>query len=282
MLDKRGDVCYTCGVKYHTKEVLHMVEETAKGTKERSAVYPAVALDECVEFVRTVNKLGGRKVASTSIAEALGVSPATYSFRAKVSSSKQFGLIKSTGGAVELCDIAKKILYPTDDLSSKQLLIQCLMTAPLYKKLIEKYNDSAVPTTERLGNILFQEHNITRAAKDNAAKKFITSLEYAGVLQNGVLVLDDCAEGSELEAENEDRNKGQEPATSSGEIASSESKRDNKVVQEGYHFAIPTLSGATAQVTIPKEITVKDLDYILLYIQSMLPAFIENLKDELK
>lgn len=259
-----------------------MSEEMTKGTKERSAIYPAVALDECVEFVRTVNKLGGRKVASTSIADALGVSPATYSFRAKVSSSKQFGLIKSTGGTVELCDIAKKILYPTDDLSSKQLLIQCLMTAPLYRKLIEKYNDSAVPTTERLGNILFQEHSITRAAKDNAAKKFIASLEYVGVLQNGVLILDAIADDSEAEAETTDRNETSEQnTTASGETPNAELKNDKKLAQEGYHFAIPTLSGATAQVTIPKEITVKDLDYILLYIQSMLPAFIENLKDEL-
>ena len=259
-----------------------MVEEMAKGTKERSAVYPAVALDECVEFVKTVNKLGGRKVASTSIAEALGVSPATYSFRAKVSSSKQFGLIKSTGGTVELCDIAKKLLYPTDDLSNKQLLIQCLMTAPLYKKLIEKYNDNAVPTTERLGNILFQEHSITRTAKDNAAKKFIASLEYAGVLQNGVLILDAHADGGDAEDERNDRTETSEQSTMvSGETAGTESKNDKRVVQEGYHFAIPTLSGATAQVTIPKEITAKDLDYILLYIQSMLPAFIENLKEEL-
>lgn len=259
-----------------------MAEEVMKGTKERSAVYPAVALDECVEFIRLINNIGGRKVALSSIADSLGVSPATYSLRAKVSSSKQFGLIKSIGGAVELCEMAKKILYPTDDASSKQLLVECLLTAPLYKKLIERYNDSAVPTIERLGNILLQEHNITRTAKDNAAKKFVASLEYAGVLQNGVLLLDDC-ENERQENNDSNDNEHLEQAhigVESDASTTPTSNRNNDVA--AYHFAIPTLSGATAQVTIPKDVTVKDLDYILLYIQSMLPAFIDNLKDEIE
>lgn len=258
-----------------------MAEEIIKGTKERSAVYPAVALDECVDFIRLVNSLGGRKVALSSIAESIGVSPTTYSFRAKVSSSKQFGLVKSTGGTVELCDIAKKILYPTDDASVKQLLIQCLMNAPLYKKLIEKYNDNAVPTIERLGNILLQEHNITRAAKDNAAKKFVASLEYAGVLQNGVLLLETCTEGLLEDKSAKDNGPTEQTNDVIEESAASNPMSDKKVEVSAYHFAIPTLSGATAQVTIPKDVTAKDLDYILLYIQSMLPAFIENLKEEI-
>ena len=48
-----------------------MAEEVIKGTKERSAVYPAVALDECVEFIRLVNNIGGRKVGLSSIADSL-------------------------------------------------------------------------------------------------------------------------------------------------------------------------------------------------------------------
>lgn len=259
-----------------------MAEEVIKGTKERSAVYPAVALDECVEFIRLVNNIGGRKVGLSSIADSLGVSPATYSLRAKVSSSKQFGLIKSNGGAVELCDIAKKILYPTDDASSKQLLVECLLTAPLYKKLIEKYNDSAVPSIERLGNILLQEHSITRTAKDNAAKKFIASLEYAGVLQNGVLLLDDCESERQESGDSNDNESFEQAHTGIENDTSSNPMTDRKADMKAYHFAIPTLSGATAQVTIPKDITVKDLDYILLYIQSMLPAFIDNLKEEIE
>ena len=259
-----------------------MVEEVVKGTKERSALYPAVALNECIEFIELVNKLGGRKVALTSIADAVGVSTTTYSFKAKISSSKQFGLIKSAGGAVELSDTAKRLLYPTDDISTKELLLQCLMTAPLYRKLIERYDDQAVPTEERLGNILLQEYSITRSAKDIAAKKFLASVEHAGILQNGVLILNPNSD--EGDGERQDVVPKDQTASnidSGNEKQYAVATQAKGLQTEGYHFAIPTLSGATAQVTIPKEITAKDLDYILLYIQSMLPAFIENLKDEL-
>ena len=259
------------------------MEENAKGTKERSALYPAIALDECIEFIELINKLGGRKVALTSIAEVIGVSTTTYSFKAKISSSKQFGLIKSAGGAVELSDTAKRILYPTDDVTTKELLLQCLMAAPLYRKLIERYNDQAVPTEERLGNILLQEYSITRAAKDVAAKRFLTSVEYAGVLQNGVLILgaaDDETDGERQDAVLKEQNVS---TMDNGKEKLQVGTTQARALQsEGYHFTIPTLSGAAAQVLLPKEITAKDLDYILLYIQSMLPAFIENLKDELK
>ena len=259
-----------------------MVEEVVKGTKERSALYPAVALNECIEFIELVNKLGGRKVALTSIADAVGVSTTTYSFKAKISSSKQFGLIKSAGGAVELSDTAKRLLYPTDDISTKELLLQCLMPAPLYRKLIERYDDQAVPTEERLGNILLQEYSITRSAKDIAAKKFLASVEHAGILQNGVLILNPNSD--EGDGERQDVVPKDQTASnidSGNEKQYAVATQAKGLQTEGYHFAIPTLSGATAQVTIPKEITAKDLDYILLYIQSMLPAFIENLKDEL-
>ena len=66
-----------------------MGEDMTKGTKERSALYPAIALDECIEFIGIINKLGGRKVALLSVAEAVGVSTTTYSFKAKVSSCQR-------------------------------------------------------------------------------------------------------------------------------------------------------------------------------------------------
>ncbi|MFR3285312.1 MAG: hypothetical protein ACLTR6_14135 [Clostridium fessum] len=49
-----------------------------------------------------------------------------------------------------------------------------------------------------------------------------------------------------------------------------------------YCFTIPTLSGSVAKVIIPQNVTEKDLDFITLYIENMLPTFISNLKEELE
>lgn len=54
------------------------------------------------------------------------------------------------------------------------------------------------------------------------------------------------------------------------------------VEPSAYCFTIPTLSGSVAKVIIPQNVTEKDLDFITLYIENMLPTFISNLKEELE
>ena len=46
-------------------------------------------------------------------------------------------------------------------------------------------------------------------------------------------------------------------------------------------FEIPTMGKKTARFYIPDGVTEKDIDYIKLYIEKMLPVFLENLKTEL-
>lgn len=50
----------------------------------------------------------------------------------------------------------------------------------------------------------------------------------------------------------------------------------------GYNFEIPTLGKKSARFYIPDGVTEKDIDYIKLYIENMLPVFLENLKVEIK
>lgn len=51
--------------------------------------------------------------------------------------------------------------------------------------------------------------------------------------------------------------------------------------EDGYLFEIPTMGKKTARFYIPDGVTEKDIDYIKLYIEKMLPVFLENLKTEL-
>ena len=47
-----------------------------------------------------------------------------------------------------------------------------------------------------------------------------------------------------------------------------------------YNFEIPTLSGEAAIIKIPQSVSAKDLDFIQLYIENMLPVFLKNLRNE--
>jgi len=251
-----------------------------KRPREKSALYPAVTISECYEFIKQIDSLGGKAVSYASILGLLGLtSPTTKSFLNRISASKQYGFITTGSSTAQLTDIAKRILYPSNgEAESKQLLMESFGNPPLYAKLIDRFKDKAVPPKNQLSNILLNEYRIIKQVKDNAAECFIESASYLGLLQNGVLCFD-LTEDKGLSVP--DNLYEEVPASSSGEHTKS---RENKVEEQGdgYNFEIPTLGKKTARFYIPDGVTEKDLDYIKLYIENMLPVFLENLKSEIK
>ena len=256
-------------------------QDVPKKSREKSPLYPAVTIKEAVEFLKQIDALGGKSVSYTSILSAMGLSsPTTRSFITRISASKQYGFITTGASTVQLTDFAKKILYPIDD--SKQMeqkmLIEAFSKPPIYTKLIERFENKALPQKVQLSNILMNDYHIVKTVKDNAAECFIENAENLGVLLNGVLTLDinDSSKESYLEEQND------RIEQSSAETINNEEVYIASSMPSYYNFEIPTLNGKSVKIQIPEEITEKDLDYIALYIKQMLPVFIENLKEELE
>lgn len=248
-----------------------------KKMREKSALYPASPISDCYEFIRQIDSLGGKAVSYASILNLMGLtSPTTRSFLNRIGASKQFGLITTGGSTAQLTDLARSILYPSaGEEETKRLLIDAFGNPPLYAKLIERFRDKAVPPQNQLSNILMNEYRIIKQVKDNAARCFVESAEYLGLLKNGVLCMD--AFDSSVQTASQDVNveeKKPEVATASTETppAMEDSSRD------GYYFEIPTMGKKTARFYIPDGVTDRDIDYIKLYIENMLPVFLDNLK----
>lgn len=247
-----------------------MAYPAEKNIKERSPLYPVFTVNEIVDFVNEIVNIGGKRISIKTVADTLGVSEKTNSFRSKISTAKQFGLLKGSNGVVELTELSKRIVYPVNELDTKKAMLESFLSAPLYNKLVEKYENKGLPDQDKLSNILLLEYGLTKSAKDIAAAKFIESAEQVGVLKNGVIVLNSDNEEVDYKVIREN-------------VTSLDENIDNKSSADKleYCFTIPTLSGASAKVVIPREVTEKDLDFITLYIQNMLPTFISNLKEEL-
>ena len=246
-------------------------------TKERSPLYPIFSINDTIDFVKEIVKIGGKKVSVETVASVIGMSVKTNSFKSKISTAKQFGLIRGAGGAIELTDLAKKLIYAVDDHETQHLLIEAFLTAPLYRKVAERYENQALPSADKLSNILLLEYGVTKTAKDIAAAKFVESAEQLGVLKNGIIY---------LEPEEDVPSAQVAPELHADDVPTKvdhQNKQQDYVAPEesGFCFTIPTLSGASAKITIPQNVTSKDLDFITLYIQNMLPAFISNLKEEM-
>lgn len=247
-----------------------------KKQREKSALYPAVSIKDCYEFIQQIDSLGGKAVSYASILGLLGLtSPTTKSFLSKISACKQYGFLVTGGSTAQLTDLARRILYPTNgELETKKLLIESFSNPPLYSKLIERFRDKAIPPNNQLSNILMNEYRIIKQVKDNAAECFIESAVFLDLVKNGVL----CFEIT-------DNNLNTQPEIENKLETDTEALNENLIssqYESGYNFEIPTLGKKTAKFYIPDGVTIKDLDYIKLYIENMLPVFLENLKSELK
>jgi hypothetical protein len=164
-----------------------------KKTKPKSKEYPAVTLDQAIDFVKKFKDYPVSKPISYDVAaKECGVSSSTKSFRYTISSAKQFGLIStSTGLTFTLLEPAYRLVRPTEsEAALKALKIECFSTPKLYAELIPDFIGKSLPSVGTLENLLVNYHQIMPAAAKGAAQKFIDTATELGIVQNGVLCLD--------------------------------------------------------------------------------------------
>ena len=243
---------------------------------EKSALYPAVTIHDCVEFISQVDGLGGKAVSYATMLGVLGLSsPTTKSFIYRISACKQYGFITTSNSTIQLTEIARSILHPTSENEKQLAMIKAFRNPPLYAKLIERFSDKALPIKTHLANILMADYKIVKSVKDTAADCFLSSAESLGLIINGVLHYGEP---------NTNEPKLGATETSPNTITANQPDEmvgESTSKKEGYSFEIPTLSGSSAKFYIPAEVSLKDLDFMSLYIKEMLPKFIENLKEQI-
>jgi hypothetical protein len=157
-------------------------KERKKRTFQKSRPYPPASIDEALKFADIVEKLGARNVSEPIILKELDLKAISRSFWGKTASAKQFGLISVDGKSYTLTERARLILRPRDESSKKNLLIETFLTPELYKDLYEKFQEKQILPGETLANILFHDHSINVNASKDAAKAFIDSAKYVGLL----------------------------------------------------------------------------------------------------
>ena len=250
-------------------------DRTDKKVREKSALYPAVTISDSYNFIKLIDSLGGKSVSYASVLDSMGLSsPTTKSFLNRISASKQFGFITTGGNTVKLTDFAKRILYPTTGESeSHKLLIEAFSNPPLYAQLIKRFENKTIPPQTQLSNLLMNEYRIIKQVKDKAAKCFIESANYLGLLDNNILCINP---EQKIDVQNEEQKINSDHCENTQKPIDESNQQTN-----GYMFEIPTISKKNVQIFIPDKVTEKDIDYIKFYIEKMLPIFLENLKTEI-
>ncbi len=226
--------------------------------REKSALYPGATWSDCLDFIQKISSFNLKAVSYQEIAKKYGLSSTTTkSFTAKIGAAKQFGLISTSQGTIQLTDASKRLLFPTGE-PIREIELQCFSQPPLYANLIKKFDGSAIPQIELLSNILMSEYRITRGAKDSAAKCFLESANQLGLIHGGVLFFSDAQNvSSSAEALPE------ESLQSDGQSSKQESPVtiSTPLISEADYITqtIPCAEGKIARISIPINATDDDL-----------------------
>ncbi len=245
------------------------------GEREKSALYPAVTISDCIEFIETVDSFKSRTVAYRAVADKYGLSSiTTKSFTKKVGSAKQYGLITTSNSTIQLTDLAKKILYPVDN-NVQDLRRECFLLPPLYAALIEEYDGKAIPSVNLLANQLMNKHKISKVAKDVAARVFIQNADDLGLISAGVLSVADRVTNEARDSADKANNALYDAADDNEQPLDKAVNTDDRERKESNDYitqSIPIDSGKIAKIIIPVDSTEDDL----LMIRDMLDVILKR------
>lgn len=153
---------------------------------DRSPAYPSIDLKAAVDLGKKLFDLFSDYGFSRETAsEKLVLAKNANTFR-KIAALVQYGLLKREGNKYIITKLAKDIVLSTDDGLKIKLLGTAVRQPKIYGKLITENSGKALPLS--LDTRLRQLEYSKNAAK-SLATIFKHSLEYSGVLKNGILIV---------------------------------------------------------------------------------------------
>lgn len=167
-----------------------MTEETPttkqKRTKERSAAYPSISIQEAIDYsVKLQTAYGKSAFSRENAVKEMGHEKVTGTSGMKVSALVHYGLLDRDGNAYRNSELSIRFANPIDD-DDLQTARELIVNNPkLYKSLLGEYAGRAIPTA--LTSILVRNHKIGQKVAASVAAVFRKSVEEAGIYQNGII-----------------------------------------------------------------------------------------------
>lgn len=238
----------------------------------RGVQYPGDSLAEAVTLLEKVRTGVGFASASRElIAQALGYKGLTGTSGRRVATLGHFDLIERTGnGSYKISDLGRRILMPTSEAEKALALAEAAKRPSLYLQVIAKYQGSALP--QMLANILARDFKVYAGASEDAAKGLRETVEFAGLLRNGILY-DTVDVGSEAPA-NPSRPSREE--TPRDPAAAEKPDETVEATSTGTYSIALGGDGRNAKIVLPLPITPRDLKLLRSWVEYMTVATAEE------
>lgn len=139
----------------------------------RSAAYPSVSIKESIDFSGQIYENFGTK-SFTKEEDISTVLKKSYStLKPKYSSACQYGLLELKYKlGYKPSQAYLDIRNPRSEAEERATLLKCFQSPPLYRKLIEKYDNGIIPVKIGLRAYLIKDFGITESAVDACLEVF--------------------------------------------------------------------------------------------------------------
>jgi hypothetical protein len=147
-----------------------------------------MSLDEAFTKLKSVSKALGRSSGQRlELMKAMGYAGNSGPSGRAVASLGYFGFIeKVSGSEYKVSDLGMRSIYTEP--SNKAALREAALEPSLYAQLYERYKASTLPELAQLKNTLVLSYKINDTSAETAAKDFMATMRFAGLLgDNGKL-----------------------------------------------------------------------------------------------
>lgn len=150
--------------------------------------YPRATLQNALQLAEGIAALGGACKAETA-AEKTG-RKISGAFHALVSSAVRYGLISSKNGMLSTLPLYRSIKLAYNEEEKNRLLVQALLSPPLFKSLADRFDGLAIPS--HFEKLLIREFNVPEEIASRVEVYFVQGAKMTGLISvDGTLRLKD-------------------------------------------------------------------------------------------
>lgn len=158
----------------------------------RSRAYPGVPLEECVKFLRQIKRaLGPGLHGREAIADAIGCSASTLI--RPVAAMAYYGLLRRDRDEYEITRLGRVLTDPLEG-ELRPGLREAFLSPKLYKELVGAFQEGGVIPAQ-LTTILHRKYDITENATNLAARVFVESAKFSGIVDDDCRFVDGDSSG---------------------------------------------------------------------------------------
>lgn len=166
---------------------INVTQSAAKKVAVRSAVsYPYFDLTQSIELAKAIHEKGGGSCTPEQLIAFLNyksIKSGTYQVR--LSSAKQFGLVRTDNGVIAVTERAHQILSPIMPEDRVNAQVDAFLSVELFNSIYEQFQGATIPPEVGLKNLLIQKFGFSTDRAGPAVKVLIDSAEQAGFFSAG-------------------------------------------------------------------------------------------------